>query len=119
MNRIHHHIHNASNQKCSESAINLLTDIGPAADDAMPVLLTKLDDPSSSIRLSAADAVWLIGGRSDLAAPVLVELLETLASMQKDQQGDNCPELNQHTGGKDQDAEKNCRSHCSSTDISS
>ena len=63
------------------AAVEALSRLGPAANSAMPVILRTLVVPVAvdcglALRVAAAEAVWKVGGRHDLALPFLAWALK-------------------------------------------
>jgi HEAT repeat protein len=57
------------------TALECLAEIGPPAAAALPLAERRLRDPDPMVRVAAASALWKIGRRGDLAAPVLIDAM--------------------------------------------
>ncbi len=56
-------------------AIRSIRNYGPAALPALTALRGALRDPSKTVRAAAAQIIWIVAGRADLAVPALIALL--------------------------------------------
>jgi HEAT repeat protein len=59
------------NSALREKIAFALGEIGPPAKPAIPDLIDMLESQATELRVSAAEALWKIDRRSDLAVPVL------------------------------------------------
>jgi HEAT repeat protein len=59
------------------TAAEALGKIGPAAKEAIPALVLSLKDDKALVRVRAAIAIWRIDRQPKMAAPVLIEVLQS------------------------------------------